>query len=492
MLLHDLIAGISKKHEDNVVSDITSDSRKLQAGSLFFVLPRAEKFFDKIFAEAVEKKAALTVHSLKAHKNVGHFVEDVEGCYSKTLQVFYKESFENLKIYGLTGTNGKTSVATMLTNLLELYDVPTGLYGTIGNFFRKEVLETGLTSSTAEDFYRFNHSNYKLGMKAVVCEVSSHALDQKRLGLQFLDGAGFTSFSQDHLDYHKNMDAYFSAKGKILSESLKLNGFFIHPKSLGEASKLKPLSSQKVLCVGGSSCSYQIFKSDFKGIEMEFKHGAKALKGRLPLFGNYNAENFAMALVFLVEHFRNAGLQDFFPDERVFEKFKQISGRMERFKICNHQSEEESFAIVDFSHTPDSLEKALTTLKNLKPNHKLIVVFGCGGDRDAVKRPLMGKLASQMADCVFVTSDNPRTESAQRIADQILEGVVQGSNCKVQLKRRLAIQEALELACTSPSLVLIAGKGHEQTQEIGEEKAFFSDQDEIKKWVIEKRLGERI
>jgi UDP-N-acetylmuramoyl-L-alanyl-D-glutamate--2,6-diaminopimelate ligase len=472
--------------------DITADSRKVKPGSLLFILPRAEKQFEKIYKEATDKKASLIVHGLESQKSRGHYVKNIQVTYTKTLQTFYKESFENLKVYGLTGTNGKTSVATMLKNLLDTYHIPTGLYGTVGNFFRNNVLDTGLTSSMADDFYRFNHSNYEQGMKAVVCEVSSHALDQKRLSVNFLSGAGFTSFSQDHLDYHKTMDAYLEAKGKIFSEALIKDGFFVYPKSLKEFQVLKPLEDQKIICLGGDDYTYKIHKADFSGVEMEFSKNGKSLKGLLPLYGDYNAENFAMALVFLCEHFRTQGINDFFPDQKVFDQFKQISGRMERFTVCRHEGGEESFAVVDFSHTPDSLEKALKTLRELLPNHELSVVFGCGGDRDSAKRPLMGKIASRLADKVVVTNDNPRTEEPEMIADQIVEGLEKAKHFKVELDRASAIRNALNEASAKPAVVLIAGKGHEQTQEINGEKHFFSDQKEIKKWIVENRLGEKL
>jgi len=490
MILGDLFENPADPNK--LVIDITADSRKAREGSVLFILPRAEKFFDKIFKQATDKKALLVVHGLEVQKSKGLYVENIEEAYTKTLQTFYKESFDNLKIYGVTGTNGKTSVATMLTSLFGTYGVPTGLYGTLGNCFRNNILDTGLTSPMAEDFYRFNHSNYKKGMRLVICEVSSHALDQRRLGMDFLSGAGFTSFSQDHLDYHKTMESYLEAKGKIFSEALSKDGFFIYPKSLKEFNKLHPLKTQRVFCLGSGDYNYKILKSDFSGVEMEFSVSAKSLRGVLPLHGDYNAENFAMAMVFLCEHFKLSGEKDFFPDQRVFEDFKQISGRMERFKLCKHNKNEASFAVVDFSHTPDSLEKAILTLKKLKPSHKLIVVFGCGGDRDSAKRPLMGKLASKHADQVIVTNDNPRTEDPREIADQIIKDVGSKTNFFVELDRTLAIRHALDKAKAEPSIVLIAGKGHEQTQEVNGEKNFFSDQKEIKKWAVENRLGEKL
>ena len=478
MLLRDLIKQIDSESK---VLDITADTRKVKAGSLFFLLPRAEKHFDRLFKEATDKEAALVVHGLKAHEDEGYYVENIEAFYTKSLQKFYHESYSNLKIYGLTGTNGKTSVATMIKDLLELYGEPTGLFGTVGNFFKDNLLKTDLTSPMAEDFYRFNHENFKKGMKTVVCEVSSHALDQKRLGLDFLTGSGFTSFSQDHLDYHGDMKTYLEAKGKIFSEALHANGFFIYPKSLKEFSSLKPLRNQKVLCLGGETYSYKILKTDFDGISMSFTKGDKSITGVLPLFGAYNAENFAMALVFLCEHFGGG----FFPDQNVFEDFKQISGRMERFVLGG-----DSHAVVDFSHTPDSLEKALKTLRDLKPDHQLIVVFGCGGDRDKNKRPEMGKIASSLADKIIVTNDNPRAENPEDIAQGVLKGVEKSLSTKVsvELDRTVAVQSALSLAAQTPSLVLIAGKGHEQTQEVEGKKLFFSDQNEVLEWLKENKV----
>ena len=181
-----------KPIKDFNITSLTSDSRKAVEGTLFFLLPRASSDF----AHKAFESGAEVIHDRDLAFGIKVF--DVQKAYSESLKRFYQESFKNLRIYGVTGTNGKTSFSYMLRAMLESYDEPTGLFGTIGNFFREKSLKTELTSPTAEDFYQFNHENYKAGMKCVVCEVSSHALDQKRLGTRFLSGAAFTSFSQDH------------------------------------------------------------------------------------------------------------------------------------------------------------------------------------------------------------------------------------------------------------------------------------------------------
>ncbi len=456
---------ISINEPDFRVSGVTSDSRRARSGMLFFLLPRA----DLKYAEQAREQGALVMHSKDI--DFGVRVLDIERAFTTTLQALYSESFHGLKIYGVTGTNGKTSFSYMLKALLESYEVPTGIYGTIENRFKDNVLDTGLTSPVAEDFYKFNDENYKSGMKAVVCEVSSHALDQKRLGLDFLSGAAFTSFSQDHLDYHGDMEEYLKAKMKITTESLLKEGFVVGHKSVKEFTSF---NADKKIIVGDLNYSFNILNSSIEGIRMSFSKGDESIEGVLPLIGSFNVENFSLALTCLCEHFGS----DFFPDQRVFESFKQIPGRMERIDIGNN-----SLAFIDFSHTPDSLKKSIQTLNEYKKEgQKLIVVFGCGGDRDKTKRPLMGSIATELADEVILTSDNPRFESPEEIIKDISSGLA-SDNFEVIENRGGAIKIALDRSLTQSVLILIAGKGHESYQEIKGVKSVFSDQRQVHNWL---------
>ncbi len=451
--------------ESGAVEDITSDTRKIKKGSLFFLLPRAEKKIEEYFDQS--KKAVAFVHSVSDYKDWGCFVKDVESVFVSSLKEFYKESYQNLKIYGITGTNGKTTTAYMLKHLLESYGVETGLYGTVQNSFKENILDTGLTSPTAEDFYRFNHQNYQKGMRAVVCEVSSHALDQKRLGVGFLDGAGFTSFSQDHLDYHGDMKSYLEAKLKIKTESLKSSGVLVLSKSVD------PLVQNKSHTVSlGDDFDFKITDRTDQGSWIEFRKKDQMVSGLLPLYGDFNVENFSLALTLLCKHFGG----DFFPDKRVFRDFFQIPGRMEKIDLKNG-----SLAFIDYSHTPDSLEKALETLQTFSNCQKIISVFGCGGDRDKSKRPLMGKVSDQLADCTIITSDNPRSENPLSIIEDIKKGV-HGAHF-IEPDRAKAIYKARELSESEASVVLIAGKGHESTQETMGVKKHFSDKDEVLRFI---------
>ena len=460
---------INQKDFKQYISLITQDSRRVVPGAIFFALRGSDEVKVRNLEQAIKKRAKLVVHSFEGFGE-GLYVKDVHSLFSETLKLYFKESTSKLKVYGVTGTNGKTTYSYMLKGLLESYGVPTGIFGTVENAFRENKLETGLTSPIAEDFYSFSHENYnKNGMRALVCEVSSHALDQKRMGLEFLDGAAFTSFSQDHLDYHKTMDGYLKAKLKIYSEALKQGAYFCASPKLKD-----PLSSTKVDILNHGDYKISFFKKDY-GQEVEFTKISKnkSLKGFLPMLGGYNVENFGLALMTLCAHFGD----EFFPDERVFNNFTTPPGRMEPVFY-----KDKPFAYVDYSHTPDSLEKALKTLK--ETNEKVFVVFGCGGNRDQEKRALMGKVSSDYADYCFVTSDNPRDEHPNSIINDIISGVTV-TNYLVLEDRRAAIQEALTKANSEKAVVLIAGKGHETTQEINGEKKYFSDIEEIKRWVAD-------
>ena len=207
------------------------------------------------------------------------------------------------------------------------------------------------------------------------------------------------------------------------------------------------------------------------GQELEFSWQNKSLKGFLPLLGHYNTENFGLALMTLCHHFG----PDFFPDERVFKEFSSPPGRMEMMLF-----KKEPIAYIDYSHTPDSLKKSLQTLKKIQK--KIILVFGCGGNRDKDKRPQMGLIASEGADFTFITSDNPREEDQGAIMKDISRGFKGGDYLEVK-RRGEAIRKALDKALSDDAIVLIAGKGHEKTQEIMGEKMFFSDVQEVEDWV---------
>ncbi len=482
MNLNQLLDDIDVKAKDfsTKITSITQDSRRVLKGSLFFSLRGTTKARILNLNKALSLGAMTVVHDIVTFKK-GFYVKDIHKVFSESLHLFYRESFENLKVYGVTGTNGKTTYAYMLKSLLEGYEISTGIFGTVENSFKEHVLDTGLTSPIAEDFYSFNHKNYTdHGMKALVCEVSSHALDQKRMGLKFLDGAAFTSFSQDHLDYHQTMDMYLKAKIKIFSEAAKDKSFFCMSSNVHkDVTYSDTLDDVEVLNSGDFKISY---KQNSYGFDVEFRRSfnnkaqTKVLKGHLPILGDYNISNFGLALMTLCHHFGD----EFFPDSRIFKSFNTPPGRMEPV-IFN----KEPMAYIDYSHTPDSLEKALKTLKDLKT--KVFVVFGCGGNRDSDKRAKMGAVAEAYADLSFITSDNPRDEDAESIIDDILIGYKKTAYV-VEQDRKKAIFKALEEAYIADAIVLIAGKGHEKTQEIKGEMFMLSDKQEALKWVESKNL----
>ena len=490
--------GVKAKDFSTEITSLTQDSRRVLKGSIFFALRGSREAKTLNLNKALSQGAKAVVHDVDEFKE-GFYVKNIHKVFSECLHLFYKESFENLKVYGVTGTNGKTTYAYMLKSLLESYNVPTGVFGTVENSFKGHALDTGLTSPIAEDFYSFNHKNYTdRGMKALVCEVSSHALDQKRMGLNFLNGAAFTSFSQDHLDYHKNMSTYLEAKLKIFKEATKDESFFCvsldvrealvrydvyknttdlnDNESLGENTELKNL---EVLNLGDFKISH---KTNSYGFDVEFSRKfsnssqTKVLKGYLPILGSYNVSNFGLALMTLCHHFGD----EFFPDSRVFKSFKTPPGRMEPVFF-----EKKPIAYIDYSHTPDSLEKALKTLKNLRS--KVFVVYGCGGNRDSDKRAKMGAVAEAYSDLSYVTSDNPRDEDARSIINNILKGYKK-TKYIVEMDRKTAIFKALEEAHKADAVVLIAGKGHEKTQEIKGETFVLSDKQEALNWLESKKI----
>lgn len=456
---------ISNDCDDFEVQGLTANSSKAQKGYVYFALPSTGSRCEDFCRDALERGAGVAL-------KYSDF-PDPALTFSQALQYFYKESFDNLTFVGVTGTNGKSSFCFMLRDLLEAHAIPTGIWGTIENSFQGNVFGTELTSPLAEDFYEQNHINFKKGMKVVLCEVSSHALEQQRLGINFLDIAVFTSFSQDHLDYHGDMNSYFESKVKILTEALKEGGaFFTHShhdyfERFGERCPPSTLAS-------GRDFKFSVLSRGIDGIRVVYEDSKSTFKGDISILGSYQGENYVLALAVFFQ-LQNEFTFEVKPD--LSKSFRQIPGRMERFIL-----RENAQAYVDFCHTPESLEKALATLRELNVlDAPITVVFGCGGERDKDKRAIMGEIACRYADRVILTDDNPRGEDPNAIVQQIYEGCEDWA--EIEVDRGLAIFKALMPARYGDGLFLIAGKGHENYQERNGQKTFFSDRRQVLDWV---------
>lgn len=464
--------GLALSGDDVEITSLTEDSRRVQPGALFFALSGTKVDGANYIAEAVKRGASAIVSCAD--------VADVRVAFAKACAHFYGNPTNSLFLCGVTGTNGKTT----LTYLLEKIWSPenSGVIGTVNVRYNNKIFPATHTTPDVVQLNNYFKDMKAEGISSVAIEVSSHALDQKRVhGCEF-DAAVFTNLTQDHLDYHKDMESYFAAKAilftDLLLKSLKKKKLAV--VNLDDAygtrlvAQLKGTSVQ-VMTFAATNPQADLFIKEahyrIAGTEARFGFQGKELPFKTNLLGEHNLKNIMAA--FLVAYFQNvADPLKFFNDVRV-------PGRLERVGTSNF--------FVDYAHTPDALENVLKALRAIMAGDsqagRLWVVFGCGGDRDQKKRSIMGKIAAEYADVVVVTSDNPRTEVAEKIIKDIVPGVKAAASVfdgnkgyLIEADRRAALMIAVEQA-DSNDVVLVAGKGHEDYQIIGTEKTHFDDRE---------------
>jgi UDP-N-acetylmuramoyl-L-alanyl-D-glutamate--2,6-diaminopimelate ligase len=379
----------------------------------------------------------------------------------------------DMGIIGVTGTNGKTTVTVLIEAILRAAGYYPGVVGTIHNRLGREVLSEGMTTPDPEDLAQLLKIMRDGGADYCVMEVSSHALHQYRTqGIEFDIGI-FTNLTQDHLDYHKNMEKYLAAKGRLFAD-MNPKGFKKRPKcailNMDDASwqYLADLCRVPVITYGmraGCDLRAENVRNHMYGIEYDLVYADRAYPVKMKIHGLFNVYNSLAAIA--------AGLAERIPVDVILGALAGvdgISGRLERVDDCHE------FAVfVDYAHTPDGLEKCVAAVKAFCAG-RVITVFGCGGDRDRTKRPLMGECAVRLSDYCVVTSDNPRTEEPMVIINDILAGVPaeRRAGCHVEPDRRAAIEKAVQMARPG-DVVLICGKGHEKKQIMGGVALDFDD-----------------
>ncbi|MBU6300954.1 MAG: UDP-N-acetylmuramoyl-L-alanyl-D-glutamate--2,6-diaminopimelate ligase [Verrucomicrobia bacterium] len=464
------------------ITSIEYDSRRVKPGALFFALPGAKVDGGAFIARAIEAGAAGIVAARApetVRTDLGWVrVADPRAVLGRVAANFYGWPSRDLKVAGVTGTNGKTTTAFLVQHLNRAALRGCGLIGTVRHETGARVIDAANTTPESADLQSMLAEMRDHGCRAAVMEVSSIGLDQHRVnGVEF-DVGIFTNLTRDHLDYHGTMEAYFQAKRKLL----------LHLAAQAEVAAKKPVmvingddpygqrllkdqfDGVKLVSFGfGARNDYRAanFHPGFEGTTFQLETGGRQILVRLPLIGRFNVANAVGALAAV----QAMGLNLREAVAHLAEA-PQVPGRMEDV------GEKMPFRVfVDYAHTPDALEKACATLRELKPG-RLITVFGCGGDRDRTKRPLMAETASRSSDLVILTSDNPRTEDPERILDDAAAGL-RGGPAERITDRREAIRRAIGLA-QPRDIVLIAGKGHETYQQIGETKFDFDDRQEAR------------
>ncbi len=444
---------------DDEVEGIVCESRKAKSASLFIAY-RGEKtdahdFIQEVYNQGCRHFVCETKTEYLQLKNKNMCVFMVSSgrqAWTLLTAAFFKFPQEKLNFIGITGTNGKTSTTLMLSEMLFLSGIANVSIGTLGaNFYydgKKDFLPLTHTTPDPEVFFNILDLAVQRKITWVVMEVSSHGLVQKKLGdLQF-KGLGFTSFSQDHLDFHKSISEYWNTKMSFFNSFAKRDAVIVVNEKLKDVF-LKSYSGN-IKVIDTSLAEFQ---------EINF-----------PFVADFLKENFLVAKKLFEEIFRKKFTQSAL--------LSQIPGRCERVSQIGQPT-----VIVDYAHTPDALENILKTVK--PKDGRLIVVFGCGGDRDKSKRPLMGAVAARLADLIILTSDNPRTEDPEQILAEILQGIKVTEYIKVISDRRLAIKEGIQKSHVK-DCVVIAGKGHEDHQIIGREKLPFDDRKVAREFLQEK------
>jgi UDP-N-acetylmuramoyl-L-alanyl-D-glutamate--2,6-diaminopimelate ligase len=433
------------------VNSLTERVQDVKPGALYFCVRGANSDGHDFAREAVQQGAvALVVERMLDGISIPQVqVGDTRAAIAPMAAEFYDHPDRKLRIAGVTGTNGKTTTTQLLASIFRHRGWPTTTIGTLSGQY---------TSPPAVDLQRMLSDAVTRRDHSVVMEVSSHALDQHRVDSVRFNVAVFTNLTQDHLDYHKSMSRYFEAKTLLFEPGRSDNAVVNIDDEYGR--QLTDRLAIPVLTYGLSDAKNLVMSAHGSTFEWEHQSISLRLLGR---FNVYNALGAATAA-------RAAGVQASDIAEAL-SQVEPVRGRMEQVE------EGQPFTvIVDFAHTPDGLENVLASARALaEPNSgRLFVVFGAGGDRDVEKRPLMGEVAKRLADFVVVTNDNPRTESPEAIVDQILGGMPDRQNVHVFLDRKVAIEQTIQHVSRN-DVVVIAGKGHETTQEINGHKQPFDD-----------------
>ncbi len=472
------------------ITGVEYDSRAVHGGSLFVAVEGfvadGHKFIEKAVAAGasavVINNSRMDEFSFLTNKGIALFgAEDTRRALPALSAAFYRHPAGDMLVIGITGTNGKTSITYMLESILREAGIETGVIGTVNYRWGGRELPAPNTTPESKDIQQLLYSMKADGVKAAVMEVSSHALDLSRADCLDFDGVIFTNLTRDHLDYHNDFESYFAAKRKIfdlLDES---------PKKLKAASVnyddeygrrlidekdtwQSPLVSFGLKGEADFSADPASVKNTISGLSYRIEKPKPSMDIELSLAGSFHVYN-SLAAVCLC---RLLGI-----DAGVIEgglaKLDTVPGR---FDVIT--APEGFGVVVDYAHTSDALEKLLLSVQDLEHN-RIITVFGCGGDRDRTKRPIMGKTAADLSDLAIVTSDNPRTEDPEKIIKDILEGIT-SDNYEVIADRESAIRRAVDEGLPG-DVIVIAGKGHEDYQILGTEKIHFDDRETARKFI---------
>ena len=454
-----------------VISGVSINAQKVVPGDLFIAFAGANTHGISYLEQAISNGAVAVLSDKKIEASIPSFIHpkprEIVGAISAWL---YGHPFESLKAVGITGTNGKTTTANLVKQIWQLNSIKSGLIGTLGVEIADDKLESARTTPEADDLQAIAAAMVEQGCKNLVMEVSSHAIDQGRIKGAKYEVVAFSNLTQDHLDYHLSMENYFQAKANLFATEYAKAAVINIDDSYGK--KLSKQVKIPVVTVSrkDSTADWYLAKAEIKNglyqVEIKSKSG-ESLSENFALLGDYNLDNLLLAVAIV----SSAGLS-LDKIASTISKLQSVPGRLESINAGQKFT-----ALVDYAHTPDAVERVIATVKSATSG-KIIGVLGCGGDRDASKRSLMGHALFNGCDLAIFTSDNPRSESAEAILKQMTAGIDLGKKGLVEIDRKSAINLAVENA-QSGDVVLLMGKGHESGQEVNSVVTPFDDRVEL-------------
>ncbi len=454
-----------------VISGVSINAQKVVPGDLFIAFAGANTHGISYLEQAISNGAVAVLSDKKIEASIPSFIHpkprEIVGAISAWL---YGHPFESLKAVGITGTNGKTTTANLVKQIWQLNSIKSGLVGTLGVEIADEKLESARTTPEADDLQAIAAAMVEQGCKNLVMEVSSHAIDQGRIKGAKYEVVAFSNLTQDHLDYHLSMENYFQAKANLFAteyaKAAVINIDDSYGKKLSKQVKIPVVTVSRKESTADLYLAKAEIKNGLYQVEIKSKSG-EILSENFALLGDYNLDNLLLAVAIV----SSAGLS-LDKIASTISKLQSVPGRLESINAGQKFT-----ALVDYAHTPDAVERVIATVKSATSG-KIIGVLGCGGDRDASKRSLMGHALFNGCDLAIFTSDNPRSESAEAILKQMTAGIDLGKKGLVEIDRKSAINLAVENA-QSGDVVLLMGKGHESGQEVNSVVTPFDDRVEL-------------
>ena len=481
-----IFSGIEYKVLKNVnlereYNGIEYDSRKIDKNFIFIALDGANVDGHNFIDAAVEKGASCIVISkeVELKHNVSYvLVENLRQKLGYIASNYFNWPQKKMKIIGVTGTNGKTSSTYMIEKLLGNKKLTR--IGTIEYKIDDEIIEAVNTTPESLDLIKIFDKSLKKGIEYVIMEVSSHSLELGRVETLDFDYALFTNLTQDHLDYHKTMENYFLAKKKLFLKLKNVENSVINVDD-EYGRKLYGEFSQKTVNI----LSYGLKKGELRGEflsdnEIKIKYKDKELISKYKLLGDFNLYNTLGAVGIILKLGEDL--------EKIVERIESLEPAPGRFETveCGQNYK----VIVDYAHTPDALENVIKVARNIKNRGKVITIFGCGGDRDRTKRPVMAKISEEYSDITILTSDNPRTENPEQIFTEVKKGFKFQDRHIFEPDREEAIRKAISIARKN-DIILITGKGHETYHIIGLKKYHFDDKEIARREIVRRKMTER-